>query len=142
MKKTAALMGALLLSAAAMPVLAQQFDLDDETDEGKPHLNMGPDRDVTRACKAEAAQKSLSGKEKRSYVSQCQKREPAPSSGPSGGGMTVTGAARTLTPMRDADGRYPPQNVVPSHFVREGPSPPSAKPAIPDVDAEGRPRPR
>ncbi len=140
MKKTAALMSVLLLSAA-MPVLAQtqQLDPDEEGAEGRPHLNLGPDRELTQACRAEATQRNLVGKERRHYVRECQKRE-VPSSGPSGMGMTTT-SNRILTPMPDAEGRYLPQNVTPSHFAREGPSTYSARPAIPDVDAEGRPRP-
>jgi hypothetical protein len=137
--KKVALLGVLLLCAAAPPALAQ-FDPDEDTDEGRSHLNMGPDRAMTQACRAEATQRNLTGKDKRRFVSQCQKREPMQSAGASGMDSTASGK-RTLTPMRDPDGRFPPQNVTPSRWNAQGPSPIASRPAIPDIDAEGRPRP-
>lgn len=140
MKKATALLGALVLSAAAAPALAQTAYLDDDSAEGRPHLNLGPAREVTQACRAEAKQQGLSGKERRRFVTACQNREAQSSSGPSG--LSNTSSGRSLTPMRDADGRYPPEDVTSSRFSREGQSRASAQPAIPNTDAEGRPRPQ
>jgi hypothetical protein len=132
MKRTA-LLGALLLSAAAPPALAQ-YDADSESVED--HLSMAPTREITQACKAEAAQRSLSGGDRRTFMKECQKRPVTSGSS----GMSYTSGPRKLTAMRDADGRFPPDNVTPSHWSRMGPSPDGTRSAIPDVDAEGRPR--
>jgi hypothetical protein len=152
MKKATALLGAIVLSAAAAPALAQQSYFDDDSAEGRPHLNLGPAREVTQACRAEAKQQGLAGKERRRFVTACQNREAQQSSGASGASgmsgmsgmssMSGTTNSRTLSPMRDADGRYPPEDVTTSRFSQGDPSRASAKPTIPNLDAEGRPRPQ
>lgn len=68
--------------------------------EGRPSLSSGPTRSQTQACRADAAEKKLSGAERRSFMRECTSRSESASSGSSA-------ASGTVKAQSDAEGRMP-----------------------------------
>ena len=150
MKNTAILLGALLLSAAAAPTYAQST----ATDEGRPHLNSGPSRELSRLCNSEARDKQVKGAEKRRFMRDCManrvsagEMQSAGSSGQAGatssgastaGGASATSAGNPPAAQPDAEGRK--QSTGPTSRFSKKPVTGARPSSGADTDPDGRAR--
>lgn len=132
MKNAAILFGALLLSSASIPSMAQSGM---NSDEGRPHTSNAPSRELVRMCKAEAKDKQLSGKERSKFMRDCQTNQvPPASSGSSSASSMKSGASATT----DAEGRPSTTSGNTSRISKKPPTADNPARSPSATDAEGR----
>lgn len=130
MKNAAILFGALLLSSASIPSMAQSGM---NSDEGRPHTSNAPSRELVRMCKAEAKDKHLTGKERSKFMRDCQTNQvPPASSGSSASSSMKSGASI------DADGRPSTTSGNTSRISKKPATPDNPAKSPSSTDAEGR----
>jgi hypothetical protein len=137
MKKNAAILGALLLGAAAIPAFAQSSGM--TTDEGRPHTSNAPTRELTKMCKAEAKDKKLTGKERSTFLRDCQTNKVAPEGSTGASSSSAKTQASPGASMKDADGRTQ-GDVTTSKTSKKPVTSPNATGAGTNTDADGKAR--